>query len=98
MAHYSLVNTWLFVALNLQSLASCLQQYFPVDYVRASTHNNRMKVKDIVIYSKPQKGEEDIRFVLLEINGDRVLIEMVCDWAIKPTEVVAISEVCKADE
>jgi len=45
----------------------------------------------------PQKGEEDIRFSLREINGDRVLIELICDWAIKPTEVVAISEVCKAD-
>ena len=57
-----------------------------------------MKANDIVKYSKPQKGEEDIRFVLREINGDRVLIELICDWAIKPTEVVAISEVCKADE
>ena len=57
-----------------------------------------MKVNDIVKYSKPQKGEEDIRFVLRELNGDRVLIELVCDWAIKPTEVVAVNEVCKADE
>ena len=57
-----------------------------------------MKPNDIVKYSKPQKGEEDIRFILREVNGDRVLIELICDWAIKPTEVVAISEVCKADE
>lgn len=47
---------------------------------------------------KPQKGEEDIRFILREINGDRVLIEMICSWTLKPTETVAISEVCKADE
>ena len=66
--------------------------------MQASTHNKCMKINDIVKYSKPQKGEEDIRFVLREINGDRVLIELICDWAIKPTEVVAISEVCKADE
>ena len=57
-----------------------------------------MKINDLVKYSKPQKGEEDIRFVLREINGDRVIIELICDWAIKPTEVVALSEVCKADE
>lgn len=66
--------------------------------MRASTHNMSMKINDIVKYSKPQKGEEDIRFTLREINGDRVLIEMICDWTIKPTETVAISEVCKADE
>jgi len=66
--------------------------------MQASTYNRRMKINGIVKYSTPQKGEEDIRFVLREINGDRVLVELICDWAIKPTEVVAISEVCKADE
>ena len=69
-----------------------------LDRMQASTHNNDMRINDIVKYCKPQKGEEDIRFVLREINGDRVLIELICDWTIKPTEVVAISEVCKADE
>ena len=64
----------------------------------ASTHKTSMKTNDIVKYSKPQKGEADIRFVLRELNGDRVLIELICDWAIKPTEVVAISEVCEANE
>jgi len=66
--------------------------------MRASTHNVGMKTNDIVKYSKPQKGEKDIRFLLREINGDRVLIEMICEWVIKPTEMVAITEVCKADE
>lgn len=69
-----------------------------VDILQASLHTGSMKTNDIVKYSKPQQGEEDIRFVLREINGDRVLIELICDWAIKPTEVVAVSEVCKADE
>ena len=58
----------------------------------------RMKLNDIVRYSKPQTGEENIRFVLREINGDRVMIELICDWVIKPTETVPITEVCKADE
>lgn len=57
-----------------------------------------MIANDIVEYRKPQEGEEDIRFVLREINGDRVLIELICEWTIKPTETVTISEVCKADE
>ncbi len=70
---------------------------FFVDSMPTSTHTNRMKLYDIVKYITPQKGEEDLHFVLREINGDRVLIELICDWAIKPTEVVAISEVCKAD-
>lgn len=71
---------------------------FILDIMPASTYNNRMKINDIVKYSKPQKGEEEIRFVLREINDDRVLIELICDWPIKPTEVVAINEVCNADE
>ncbi|GEM_PF-4898104 len=36
-----------------------------------------MKANDIVIYSKPQKGEENIRIVLREINGDRVMVELI---------------------
>ncbi len=56
-----------------------------------------MKINDIVKYSKPAKGEEEIRFVLREVNGDRVLIELICDWAIKPVETLPITEVCIAD-
>jgi hypothetical protein len=57
-----------------------------------------MKTNDSVKYRKPQKGEENLRFVLREINGDRVLIELICDWTIKPTETVQIAEVCPANE
>lgn len=64
----------------------------------ASTHNMRMKINDTVKYSKPQAGEEDIRFVLREINGDRVMIELICDWSIKPVETVSLSEICSANE
>lgn len=65
--------------------------------MQASTHNVGMKVNDIVKYSMPAKGEEDIRFVLREINGDRVLVELVCDWTIKPVETLPLTEVCSAD-
>jgi len=57
-----------------------------------------MKANDCVKYSKPQKGEEGLRFILREINGDRVLVELICDWAIKPVETLPMEEVCSADE
>ena len=56
-----------------------------------------MQLNDLVKYSKPQKGEEDIRFRLREINGDRVLLELVCDMPIRPLETVAIQEICPAE-
>lgn len=57
-----------------------------------------LRVGDIVKYSRPQPGESDIRFILRELNGDRVLVELICDWRIKPLETVAIDEVCLAEE
>ena len=57
-----------------------------------------MKPNDIVKYSHPQAGEEDLRFLLLEVNGDRVLIQLICDYTIKPTETVLLSDVTMADE
>ena len=52
-----------------------------------------MKPMQIVKYSRPLPGEEDLRFVLIEDNGDRVLIELVCDEPIPPRECVAKDEV-----
>jgi hypothetical protein len=57
-----------------------------------------MKINDIVKYLKPQSGEDAIRFLLLEINGDRVLVELICDWTIKPVETLPITEICAANE
>lgn len=56
-----------------------------------------MKPNDIVKYSRPQPGEEDCRFALHESNGNRVLLELICNMAIKPLETVSIEEVCPAD-
>jgi len=36
------------------------------------------------------------RFVLLELSGDRVSIQLQCDWRIKPIETVPVSEIEKA--
>lgn len=55
-----------------------------------------LKVGDIVKYSKPQPGEEPYRFKLREVNGDRVLIELICRFTIKPLETVEIGEICVA--
>lgn len=57
-----------------------------------------MKVNDIVKYSRPQnEDEENFRFRLLEIHRDvenpRVHIQLICDWRIKPVEVVALSDI-----
>lgn len=57
-----------------------------------------MRVGDVVKYRNPQPGEHDIRFILRELNGDRVLLELICNYRIKPLETVAIEEVCPADE
>lgn len=52
-----------------------------------------MKVNDVVKYSKPQKGEESFRFVLLHVEKGKADIRLVCDWQIQPIETVAVEEI-----
>ena len=57
-----------------------------------------MKVNDVVKYSRPQNEDEDkFRFRVLEIHRDvenpRAHIQLICDWRIKPIEVVALSDI-----
>ena len=56
-----------------------------------------MKVNDVVKYARPQNGEEAFRFRVLEIHRDveipRVHIQLICDWRIKPVEVVALNDI-----
>jgi hypothetical protein len=57
-----------------------------------------MKVDDVVKYSRPQNEEEErFRFRVLEIHRDvetpRAHIQLICDWRIKPVEVVALSDI-----
>ena len=64
---------------------------------------NEMKPNDIVKYSKPSRGEEDFRFILLQINPPldgipaKATIQLICDYSIKPIETVFLEEVCAAD-
>lgn len=49
-------------------------------------------VGQTVKYANPEQGEEDLRFKVLEDNGDRLVVEMICDWYIKPTHCFPKSE------
>ena len=55
-------------------------------------------INDVVKYSRPQNDEEgNFRFRVLEIHRDvenpRAHIQLICDWRIKPVQVVALSEI-----
>ena len=57
-----------------------------------------MKVNDVVKYSRPQnEDEERFRFRVLEIHRDvenpRAHIQLICDWRIKPVEVVMLDDI-----
>ena len=48
----------------------------------------------IVKYARPLQCEEDMRFYLIQDNGDRVAIQLIDDrFAIKPIECIAKSEI-----
>lgn len=44
--------------------------------------------------ANPAKGEESARFTIAEDNGDRLIIRLVCDLPIAPTELVSREDVC----
>lgn len=48
---------------------------------------------DVVELSNPvDERERAARYVVEELRGDRVLIRLICDLPIPPTEVVALNE------
>lgn len=50
-------------------------------------------VGDLVMYREClEAGDESARFVVVEDNGDRLLVRLVCDWTIPPTSVVRREE------
>jgi hypothetical protein len=55
-------------------------------------------INDMVKYSRPKNEEEGkFRFRVLEIHQDvenpRAHIQLICDWRIKPVEIVALAEI-----
>ncbi len=62
-----------------------------------------MNVDDVVRYSRPQDAEEErLRFRVLEIHRDtenpRAHIQLICDWRIRPVEVVALGDIQVAND
>lgn len=53
-----------------------------------------VRVGEVVRYSNPQdRMERELRFVVREVNGDRVMIQLIGPETIKPVECVPIEEV-----
>ena len=48
-----------------------------------------------VKFSNPQQGEENLIFNVVNFNEvtERCYIELVCDWTIKPQELVSINDI-----
>lgn len=54
------------------------------------------RVGDTVRYSVPETGEAGFRFVVREIIGNDAVIELLCNFNIKPTERVRLTDICLA--
>jgi hypothetical protein len=66
--------------------------------MNAEEMTTQIEINDVVKYSRPQNQEEGkFRFRVLEIHRNverpRAHIQLVCDWRIKPVEVVALSDI-----
>jgi hypothetical protein len=52
-----------------------------------------LKLGKTVKFVTPATAEEaEERFIVLELRGDRVLVEFICDLAIRPTFVYLIQD------
>jgi hypothetical protein len=66
--------------------------------VSAEEMTTQIEINDLVKYSRPQNEEEGkFRFRVLEIHRNvenpRAHIQLICDWRIKPVEVVALTDI-----
>jgi hypothetical protein len=57
--------------------------------------NHECTAGQVVRYARPEAGEEALRFVVVEVRGDRVLIELLNfqDGRFAPQEVVAVEAI-----
>ena len=57
------------------------------------------RVGQTVRYAAPETDERDLRFVIVENNGDRILIESLDfpHWRVKPRETVAATDIVSAE-
>jgi hypothetical protein len=56
------------------------------------TVGDRVRFKEAL-----EPGDESARFDVIEDNGDRVMIRLVCDLPLPPVQVVRRDDVCKAE-
>lgn len=66
--------------------------------MRIENLKSALEVNDVVKYSRPQdEDERKVRFRVLEIHRDvenpRAHIQLICNWRIKPIEVVALADI-----
>jgi hypothetical protein len=45
-----------------------------------------------------EPGDDKCRFQVIEDNGDRLMLRLICDLPIPPISVVPTVEVCKAND
>lgn len=56
-----------------------------------------IEVNDIVEFIEPFEDEEGTTYTVLEINGDRCVIELICDMRIRPTWTRLVADLKKTD-
>ena len=52
---------------------------------------DRVRFREVV-----DPGDDRCRFEVVEDNGDRLMLRLICDLTIPPISVVQTAEVCKA--
>jgi hypothetical protein len=58
---------------------------------------NDVTVGDLVRFCEiVDPGDESARFEVIEDNGDRLIVRLLCDLPIPPTQLVRRSDVCRA--
>lgn len=54
---------------------------------------------DRVKWKQPNADESaEDRFVVLEVNGDRALVEYICDMPVPPTQLVNVDDIVLAED
>lgn len=57
-----------------------------------------LKVNDLVEFIEPMEDELGTTYRLIELNGDRCLIELVCEMRIRPTWVRLVADLKRVDK
>jgi hypothetical protein len=56
-----------------------------------------LQVGQTVRFAAPESPDEEAeRFIVLELRGDRVLVEFICNMRIKPTHVYLVADLVQA--